>query len=143
MSIEDYLSVNWQIKPNEDTEVFKLRIELQTQEWQRMVRQHGHLYMIRFGENDIRPTQEDQIDTAELVKLIVQPVFIALDCPLCQPYDHFDIHTSSYSDRRYLTKIVHPRYPEGFIDKDGVWTKCPCLIKGEDRKWLKFKGTRK
>jgi hypothetical protein len=37
-----------------------------------------------------------------------------------------------------MVKVVNPKYPEGFIDQGGVWMKCPCILKGEDRKWLKF-----
>jgi hypothetical protein len=142
MLLENYLSVNWKIKANESVEIFNLRIHIQTQEWQNTVRQHGNIYLIKFGENDIRVLQEDQIDIEELVKQIVQPIYVALDCPLCQPYDHFDVQTMQYVERRYLTKIVYPKYPEGFIDKEGVWCKCCCTLKGERRKWLKFRKTR-
>ena len=133
-------SQEWQIQENETAEVFTLRKELQLKTWYEIVRKHGHLYMVKFGEDDIRPMWENKINVPELVKSIPSPALIPHDCPLCQPYDYFDIHTGQYVQRRHLTKIVHPKYPEGFIDRGGVWVKCVCILKGEDRKYLKFQG---
>ena len=136
------LSKTWQQQDGELPEAYMVRTDLQFQTWRDMVRKHGHCYMVKFGDNDIRPMWEDQIDSEVLVREITPPTFVPFDCPLCQPYDNFDITVGRYIDRRYLTRVVHPKYPDGFIDKSGVLMKCPCLIKGDKRKWLKFKKMR-
>jgi len=136
------LSISWQSKQNETSELFILRKELQFKTWYNTIKRRGNLYMMKFGEKDVRPMWEDQINISELVNLIKSPALVPFDCPLCQPYDYFDVQEGQYVQRRYLTKIVHPKYPEGFIDKEGVWAKCPCILKGEERKYLKFKGMR-
>ena len=136
------LSTSWELQENETPDVFVLRKELQFKTWYDMIKKHGQLYMVKFGIDDIRPIWEDHINISELVKLIKSPALVSFDCPLCQPYDNFDIQAGQYVQRRYLAKIIHPRYPEGFADREGVWRKCCCLLQGEDRKWLKFQGMR-
>jgi len=128
-------STDWLAKENEPPEIFVARLKLQLKEWSDTVRRHGNCYMVKFGAEDIRPMWEDQINIGELARAIEQPAFTVLDCPLCQPYD-------LSGERNYLTRIIHPKYPEGFVDKTGVWIKCACLTKGESRKYLKFKGRR-
>lgn len=136
------LSTEWQPKPDEPMDIFAARMETQKTYWRGMVRLHGNCYMIKFGDNDIRPMWEDQVDTEELAAKIKSPTGIPLECPLCQPYDQFDYTANQYVVRRYITKVINPRYPEGFIDKEGAWQKCVCLKKGEARKYLKFKKIR-
>lgn len=136
-------SQEWQQQENETIEVFILRKELQFKTWHDIIKKRGQLYMLKFGEDDIRPIWEEQIDVPVLVASMKSPALIPYDCPLCQPYDYFDIQAGQYVQRRYLAKIVHPKYPEGFIDKEGVWVKCVCFLKGEDRKYLKFKNMKK
>ena len=143
MSNELLMSTEWEISPGESPEIFTTRVKVQKETWWQMTRNHGQCYMVKFGDDDIRPMWEDQINSGKLAEVIKSPTGMPLDCPLCQPYDHFDVTVNQYDIRRYLTKIVHPRYPEGFIDKEGTWVKCVCLKKGEDRKFLKFKGMRK
>jgi len=134
------ISTTWETKENEPQEIYATRMEIQKQEFRDMRYRHGNCYMVKFADGDIRPMWEDQIDREKLRQSVYTPTGIPLDCPLCQPYDYWDSIASRFTERRYLTKIIHFRYPEGFIDKEGVWTKCPCLIKGEDRKRLKFLG---
>lgn len=142
MALELLTSTEWQLKPDESQEIFAARITIQKESWWQMTRNHGQCYMVKFGNDDIRPMWEYQINIGELAEIIKSPTGMPLDCPLCQPYDYFDCIINQYVQRRYLTKIINPRYPEGFIDKTGTWIKCPCLKKGEDRKFLKFKGMR-
>ncbi len=131
------LSKAWKPKPEESLEIFTSRVEIQKIQLRDYMRQHGKCYMVKFGLDDVRPMWEDQIDSKILIEQIKSPTGLPYDCPLCQPYDNFDIVTR-VAYRRYLTKIVHPSYLEGFIDSSGVWQKCACLLKGEERKWLKF-----
>ena len=133
-------SMEWAQREGETIELFTLRKELQFKIWHDITKKRGHLYMVKFGEGDIRPMWEDNINVTELVHSMKSPAIIPFDCPLCQPYDYFDIQIGQYIQRRYLTRIIYPKYPEGFIDKNGVWTKCCCILKGESRKYLKFKG---
>lgn len=135
-------SIEWEQQPNETIEIYMARTETQKETWRLMVRHRGQCYMVKFGDNDIRPMWEDQIDTGKLAEIIKSPIGMPLDCPLCQPYDNFDNVANIYRNRRYMTKIINQRYPEGFVDREGVWIKCPCLKKGEDRKYLKFKAMR-
>lgn len=134
------ISTAWEAKENESQEIYTIRIEQQKQEFRNMRYRHGNCYMVKFNEGDIRPMWEDQMNLEKLRQEVYTPTGIPLDCPMCQPYDHWDPVTLRFTERRYLTKIIHFRYPEGFIDKEGVFTKCPCLIKGENRKRLKFLG---
>jgi hypothetical protein len=135
------LSINWTQQSGEPDEVYTARMVAQKSALHDMILHKGNCYMVKFGEDDIRPMWENQIDSEVLRKQVPSPLTMPLDCPLCQPYDHFDITANNYDTRRYLTKIINPKYPEGFIDKGGVWTKCPCQIKGEARKYLKFLRT--
>lgn len=137
------VSTAWLAKEGEDIDIYRTRIEMQRQTWRDAVRHKGQLYLIKFNDFDIRPMWEEQIDAEKLRGEVYSPLSMPLDCPLCQPYDHFDISINAYAERRYLTKIVNQRYPEGFIDKEGVWVKCACILKGEARKWLKFKNMTK
>jgi hypothetical protein len=137
------LSAAWEKQDNEDIEIYTARVAIQHEAWWQLTRKRGQCYMVKFRDNDIRPMWEDDIDIEYIRKEIMSPSNMPLDCPLCQPYDHFNISINQYDNRRYLTKIVQPKYPEGFIDKEGVWAKCPCRKKGEDRKYLKFKGMMK
>ena len=132
------LSTNWQQQIDEPTDVFSARIKVQNSSWQNNIQIHGNCYMIKFGECDIRPMFEDQIDVELLRQQVISPSSRSFDCPLCQPYDNFNYTTNQYEDRRHLTRIINPGYPSGFIDKEGVWCKCPCLLKGEKHKKLKF-----
>lgn len=134
------LSISWQPIPGETQEIYTARLASQRQIFKDLVFRHGRCYMVKFGPEDIRPMWEDQINLEELRRQIKSPGNDELDCPLCQPYDHWDSTIGRYTEQRYLTRIIHYIYPEGFIDKTGVWTKCPCLITGEKRKKLKFKG---
>lgn len=140
--IEFLSSENWQRKKDETIEIYHARIESQKTTWHNMCKQHGNMYMVKFGEEDTRPMWEDQINVEELVSQLPSPSGRPLDCPLCQPYDTFNYELGKYLVRRFLTKIINPNYPEGFIDKEGVWIKCPCIIKPEKRKYLKFQGMR-
>jgi hypothetical protein len=135
-------STEWQRNENETEDIFTVRKATQLNTWQQMKRKRGNCYLVKFGNNDIRPMWEDQIDSKKLVEMVQSPTSIPLDCPLCQPYDYFDTTIGQYKYRRFMAKVVNPKYPEGFIDKEGVWMKCPCLKKGPERKNLKFLSTR-
>lgn len=132
------LSTTWQRRPEEKDEIFLARIEAQKMKWLDLLKNHGQCYMVKFGEGDIRPMWEDSIHRGKLRSQVPSPIGVPLDCPLCQPYDLFDPVLGKYDHRRYLTKVIYPRYPEGFIDKEGVWIKCPCLKKGDERRFSKF-----
>jgi len=125
---------------NENTNQFIMRLNVQMKQIHTTIRQHGLCYMIKFSDEDIRPMWEDQIDFKELYEKILSPIGVPLDCPLCQPYDYWDMQECHYTDRKYMTKIVYPRYPEGVIDRGGVWLKCPCTFKDIKLKKLKFHG---
>lgn len=137
MITELIISDSWKPKADEPLDVFAARVEAQRTQLRDYMRKHGKLYMVKFAEDDVRPMWEDQIDSNILRVQIPSPTGFPYECPLCQPYDGVDMVTKQ-PDRRYMTKIVDPKYPEGFIDQGGVWCKCPCILKGEDRKWLKF-----
>ena len=129
----------WERADKEDEKAFQLRILSQKKQFKAYMRQHGRCYLVKFEENDIRPIWEDQIDIVNLIKELHSPMGSSFDCPLCQPYDIWDNVVTQYTGKNYLTKIVNPKYEDGFIDKGGVWLKCPCLVKGEDRHNFKFK----
>ncbi len=130
----------WEQGKDEKIEDFGARKDLQREQLYQSERIHGHCYMIKFGDDDLRPIWESQLDMADLSRRILSPIGMPLDCPLCQPYDHWDKLQNRYTDRRFMTKIIDPKYPEGVVDRGGVWAKCPCLLKGDARKNLKFKG---
>ncbi len=132
MDIELPVSAEWKRGVEESDILFLAREKQQRTMWKNLVHKYGQCYMIKFDDNDIRPMWEDQIDVKNLIEQIKQPTFSSLSCPLCQPYD-------MTNERTYLTKIINPDYPEGFVDKAGVWKKCVCILKGEERRFLKFK----
>ena len=66
----------------EDQLNFSTRRQLAMHRFKDAVRKHGPLYMIRFGDNDIRPMHEDQIDISKLSQEILSPVGMPFDCIL-------------------------------------------------------------
>lgn len=132
------VSTDWIQHKEEPIEVFSARISMQNKTWDTTIQTHGACYMVKFDKQDIRPMFENQIDVSILRQQILGPNGKTLDCPICQPYDPTNHITNHYIERQYLTKIINPQYSDGFIDKEGVWTKCPCLLKGEKQKRLKF-----
>ena len=140
--MENVLSTDWKQKEGEDGLQYDTRIKLLEQGFHEYKRKHGSCYMVKFGENDVRPMWEDQIDITKLAKEILSPVGMPLDCPVCQPYDIWDPILLKMT-RYYMCKVINPRFPEGFMDTGGVWRKCACILKGEHYKRLKFIGQRR
>lgn len=132
-------SETWKQGKEEDALTFNTRKVTQTKVLYDMRRKHGQCYLVKFGEEDIRPMWEDVIDINQLSKDILSPMGTVLDCPLCQPYDNWNTMEGHYDSRRYMCKIVNPKYPEGVIDRGGVWQKCACVCEPEKKKYLKFK----
>ena len=110
------------------------RKELLNAQFSAMKRAHGHCYMIKFGEDDIRPMWEDQISIKQLRQEIKSPWGDQYDCPLCQPYD--DPETKA---RRNMCRIVIPKYVGGAIDEEGVLCKCPCILGAKKRQFMRLK----
>lgn len=132
-------SKTWVPEKDEHPEAYQARRNRQLKQYGVLVRSRGQCYVVQFGDRDVRPMWENQISIVQLVKEVSHKFGVSYDCPLCQPYDPNDEDT----ERRYITKIVHPHFPEGFIDKGGVWMKCACTSKGKKFEMLKFKNRRK
>lgn len=132
-------SIDWEVKEGETPEQTEIRTKLLEQRFYDNKRIHGNCFMIKFGEDDVRPMYEDQLDMRTITEQVKSPVGMPLDCVLCQPYDEWNFIENNYKDRRYLCKILSPRFLDGFADKGGVWMKCVCTLKGEHSRHLKIK----
>ena len=132
------ISSTWAQGPEENNKAYYIRTASQNNAFRQLQRTHGKCYMIKYDDGDTRPMWEDQINITKLKKEIKDPLGNEYDCPLCQPYDMWDSLFSKHLPRLYLTKIIIPRYSDGFIDVGGTWQKCHCLAKGEERRRLKF-----
>jgi hypothetical protein len=131
--------VQWIRGEDEKAENFINRIRLQEQQFVNMKRSQGRCFMIKFGLDDIRPMWENQINIMDLKELIRTPLDTHWDCPLCQPYDAWTGLTDMDNNRRFLCRIVAPRYEGGCIDEEGTYSKCVCILKPKHRSRLKFK----
>lgn len=130
---------SWLIGEEESKRDFVSRIKLQDRQFVETRRLHGHMYMLYYEDGDVRPMREDQISITELKAQIRTPLDTEYDCPLCQPYDRWEGLVEMDQNRRYLCKIVSPKYLHGSIEEVGIWKKCPCVTKPKNRKYLKFK----
>ena len=112
------------------------RRKLLNTQYAAMKRSYGPCYMVKFGDDDIRPMWENQISISNLKQEIKPPWGEHYDCPLCQPYDDPELR-----ERRNMCKVVIPKYSGGAIDEEGVLMKCPCILDKRNRvkKELKFK----
>ena len=128
----------WIKQEKEDEKTHYIRTLHQKKQLRDLVRKHGRCYLVKFGNGDIRPMWEDQINIAELIKELRSPSGMPFDCPLCQPYNIWDTLEGRYSEQKFMTKIISPKYRLGLADEDGVWIKCPCLVAGEGRRKQKF-----
>lgn len=138
---EDYsdqliYSRHWIQKEGEEFSAYIARCDLQQKQFDMLMKRKGFCFMIKFGIDDVRPMWECDIDITELMKIIILPK-VAIDCPLCQPYDD-----EVTKERTFMTRIIDPGYPNGFADTDGVLHKCVCIYKGRKREMLKFKHRR-
>ena len=56
-------------------------------------------------------------------------------------------NTKPFSLQGSMVKIIDPNFPEGFLDKGGVWATCPHITRdperenntGKEKDWKKFK----
>lgn len=128
----------WMPIENESHENFAKRTMAQIAEFHAEMRARGKCYMVKFSDDDIRPMWENKTSKSELHRTVSRPNEGAWDCPLCQPYDPWDTVGARIIERRYMTKVVMPWYPNGCADEEGVWMKCPCIKRGERRKSTKF-----
>lgn len=130
---------SWTKVDGERPETYIQRIKLQTQHMVNFRLSRGSCYMIKFGEDDIRPMFEDQISISKLKQELRTPVNTHWDCPLCQPYDNWTGLADIENNRRFLCRIVSPKYEGGAIDEEGTYTKCVCILRAKYKKGLKFK----
>lgn len=134
------LRKNWVIQESEDKAGFIARIKLQDKQYMDLKRARGRLFMVLFGDNDVRPMWEDQISMKALKQQIRTPFDTEWDCPLCQPHDSWGGLAEIDNNRKYFTKIVSPKYKDGCIDEEGVYTKCVCIMKPRLKSRLKIKA---
>ena len=128
----------WLRRDEESKEDYANRQKLQRKQLIDLWRSRGQCYMIKFGEDDIRPMWESDISIIKLREEVRTPLGGKWDCPLCQPYDDYTGVAEIDKNRRYFTRIINPKYPEGTIDEGGVYSRCPCVIKQKYRNELKF-----
>jgi len=125
-------SYEWIQEPGEQGDAFIARNRLQLQQFSDMVNRRGLCYVVKLCDGSIRAMWEDEINISKLKEEVSVPFGAASSCPLCQPYD------SEGNRRMFMARIIDPRYPNGFIDTDGIATKCVCIYKGVKRERLKF-----
>ena len=129
----------WIIRENESRADYVTRLNLQHRQLIEFKRAKGQCYMVLFGEDDARPMWENQISIKELKEQIRNPHGNRWDCPLCQPYDNWEGIAGIEQNRRYMTRIIYPRYNNGAIEEEGIYQKCPCILRPKQRTHLKFK----
>lgn len=130
----------WERKPDEDIEQFRNRTEEQKRNLYLLKKQRGPCFMVKFGDDDIRPMWADQIEMQKLMQEIRTPVGSPVQCPLCQPYDAWDGFNRIDENRRMFCKVVDPKYHNGCADEIGVYAKCVCLMSITKRGNIPFKG---
>lgn len=134
------LRKTWDRQPDEDGGAFHDRVREQKRNLYLLQKQRGPCFMIKFGEDDIRPMWADQIDMRVLINEIRTPVGTPIQCPLCQPYDAWGGMGNIDDNRRMFCKIINPKYRDGCADETGVSAKCVCLMPATKRNKIPFKG---
>ena len=129
----------WEKLEGETQENFIMRLNLQFQQLSDLRRVRGQCYMIYIGEGDVRPMWENEISTRLVKEESHTPIRTKWDCPLCQPYDNWEGLASIQQNRRYMTRVIDPKYNNGTIDEGSVLQKCPCVLNPKARTRLKFK----
>ena len=128
----------WKMGVDEDASVFSIRMATQKKELSDLIKKHGQCFMVKFGEDDIRPMWEDSINPNKLREEIRGPDGMFWDCPLCQPYDAW-YPGSMNKDRQYFCKIIKPGWYSGCLEEDGISAKCVCIAKDRKHKFKKEK----
>ena len=131
----------WAQEPDESDNDYRHRRQRQASEFLDYRRAHGNCYMVQMSPTEAKPMWEDEIDIERLKSEITMDFGVALDCPLCQPFDYRN--PMAEVERRHICKIINPNYDGGFADKSGVYAKCACLSRGAKRERLKFRGRTK
>ena len=129
----------WLAHKDEEIQDYAKRLSIQTRQFLLSVKRRGYCYIVKFGEDDLRPMWEDNINIIILKKDVIKTGGGTYDCPLCQPYDPFGQLIDTELSRRFLCKIISPQYDDGCLDEGGVWAKCPCIDPPKRRNRHKFK----
>ena len=132
------LRKNWVTQKDEPKDTYIARIKLQDQQFIDLKRVYGRLFIVKFSDDDLRPLWESQINVNSLKNTTHTPINTEWECPLCQPYDNWTGFADMERNRRYLCKVVAPKYKTGCIDEEGTYSKCICILPPRLRKRLKI-----